>query len=41
MRLELWKESQNRRKPHVTLSGDDKQQETRDEEDAGRDMMKA
>jgi hypothetical protein len=27
MRLELWKGSQNRRKPHVTLSGDDKQLE--------------
>jgi hypothetical protein len=27
MRLELWKGSQNRRKPNVTLSGDDKQQE--------------
>jgi len=41
MRLELWKGSQNRRKPHVTLSGDDKQLETGNWEDTERDMMKA
>ncbi len=39
MRLELWKGSQNRRKPHVTLSGDDKQLEI--VQGRERDMMKA